>query len=551
MPRRSCRPHPLPPTAGAADGAGEPFRRPDRLGAMMCRAPRRSWKQRARWNRMSARSAPSTSMRSPLIGIAASALLRPAAVSPIPARPACRAYCPPPISPRPSGRSRRPTPTGRVLSRSHAGPDRGVENTGWLWLAAASSWSIGPKLVAPLFKGELLRAQLAQVHAQMRQVSEQYTLRGAGRLPTGGRSAVAARRSQPRSRPCAGGGRAPPARSTCRWRWTARSTTSKWRSRRNSCWPAGSGDHASNPQATLWIRALGGVVGGRIADEIAVSLRKRCVSRLRGSLVLASGGHLPFGVARTRLSYATRPCAPFPRAACRPFEVIDPRFRMLGPAQRMDPARHMLKGRCTSRTAITCCGATSPTPGSCAVMIAPHRDAIPPTQGHHIPAISLPQCSSCLTLFLRSHAQLLGRGANPTTKARDVPTTNPTPCAGSHPEGFIPFTSRAPRQPVARHPIRRATPNMGCPRKLRNSPNATSPPGPHATDSPSSGRRKSDGTPGAEKMKVSGPLHTTKVSLVLFGDAHRGEGGNDILPVFRYDRRPCGGEPRAGLGFPP
>ena len=52
----------------------------------------------------------------------------------------------------------------------------GVENTGWLWLAATpfSYWSIGPKLVAPLFEGGLLRAQLAQVHAQMRQVSEQY-----------------------------------------------------------------------------------------------------------------------------------------------------------------------------------------------------------------------------------------------------------------------------------------------------------------------------------------------------------------------------------------
>ena len=52
----------------------------------------------------------------------------------------------------------------------------GVENTGWLWLAATpfSYWSIGPKLVAPLFEGGLLRAQLAQAHAQMRQVSEQY-----------------------------------------------------------------------------------------------------------------------------------------------------------------------------------------------------------------------------------------------------------------------------------------------------------------------------------------------------------------------------------------
>ena len=52
----------------------------------------------------------------------------------------------------------------------------GVENTGWLWLAATpfSYWSIGPKLVAPLFEGGLLRAQLAQAYAQMRQVSEQY-----------------------------------------------------------------------------------------------------------------------------------------------------------------------------------------------------------------------------------------------------------------------------------------------------------------------------------------------------------------------------------------
>lgn len=52
----------------------------------------------------------------------------------------------------------------------------GVENTGWLWLAATpfSFWSIGPKLVAPLFQGGLLRAQLAEAYAQMRQTSEQY-----------------------------------------------------------------------------------------------------------------------------------------------------------------------------------------------------------------------------------------------------------------------------------------------------------------------------------------------------------------------------------------
>lgn len=52
----------------------------------------------------------------------------------------------------------------------------GVENTGWLWLAATpfTYWSIGPKLIAPLFQGGLLRAQLAQAYAQLRQTSEQY-----------------------------------------------------------------------------------------------------------------------------------------------------------------------------------------------------------------------------------------------------------------------------------------------------------------------------------------------------------------------------------------
>jgi NodT family efflux transporter outer membrane factor (OMF) lipoprotein len=52
----------------------------------------------------------------------------------------------------------------------------GVENTGWLWLAGApfTYWAFGPKLVAPLFEGGLLRAQLAEAYAQMRQTSEQY-----------------------------------------------------------------------------------------------------------------------------------------------------------------------------------------------------------------------------------------------------------------------------------------------------------------------------------------------------------------------------------------
>ena len=52
----------------------------------------------------------------------------------------------------------------------------GVENTGWLWLAATpfSYWSIGPKLIAPLFEGGLRHAQLAEAEAQVRQASEQY-----------------------------------------------------------------------------------------------------------------------------------------------------------------------------------------------------------------------------------------------------------------------------------------------------------------------------------------------------------------------------------------
>jgi NodT family efflux transporter outer membrane factor (OMF) lipoprotein len=52
----------------------------------------------------------------------------------------------------------------------------GVENTGWLWLAATpfSYWSIGPKLIAPLFEGGLRHAQLAGAEAQLRQTSEQY-----------------------------------------------------------------------------------------------------------------------------------------------------------------------------------------------------------------------------------------------------------------------------------------------------------------------------------------------------------------------------------------
>lgn len=52
----------------------------------------------------------------------------------------------------------------------------GVQNTGWLWLLGSpfSYWSLGPQLVAPLFQGGLLRAELAQAYAQMRQVAERY-----------------------------------------------------------------------------------------------------------------------------------------------------------------------------------------------------------------------------------------------------------------------------------------------------------------------------------------------------------------------------------------
>jgi len=52
----------------------------------------------------------------------------------------------------------------------------GVENTGWLPLAGApfSFWAIGPKLVAPLFEGGLLRARLAQAYAQRRLIASQY-----------------------------------------------------------------------------------------------------------------------------------------------------------------------------------------------------------------------------------------------------------------------------------------------------------------------------------------------------------------------------------------
>jgi NodT family efflux transporter outer membrane factor (OMF) lipoprotein len=52
----------------------------------------------------------------------------------------------------------------------------GVENTGWLWLAATpfSYWSIGPKVIGPLFEGGLRHAQLAEAEAQLRQASAQY-----------------------------------------------------------------------------------------------------------------------------------------------------------------------------------------------------------------------------------------------------------------------------------------------------------------------------------------------------------------------------------------
>lgn len=52
----------------------------------------------------------------------------------------------------------------------------GVQNTGWLWLLGSpfTYWSLGPQLIAPLFQGGLLRAQLAHAYAQMRQVTEQY-----------------------------------------------------------------------------------------------------------------------------------------------------------------------------------------------------------------------------------------------------------------------------------------------------------------------------------------------------------------------------------------
>jgi outer membrane protein TolC len=51
-----------------------------------------------------------------------------------------------------------------------------VENTGWLWLAATpfSYWSIGPKVIGPLFEGGLRHAQLAEAEAQLRQASAQY-----------------------------------------------------------------------------------------------------------------------------------------------------------------------------------------------------------------------------------------------------------------------------------------------------------------------------------------------------------------------------------------
>lgn len=52
----------------------------------------------------------------------------------------------------------------------------GVENTGWLWLAGApySFFALGPRLIAPVFEGGLLRARLAEAWAQDRQLSEQY-----------------------------------------------------------------------------------------------------------------------------------------------------------------------------------------------------------------------------------------------------------------------------------------------------------------------------------------------------------------------------------------
>ncbi len=52
----------------------------------------------------------------------------------------------------------------------------GAQNTGWLWLLATpySYFALGPRIVAPLFEGGLLRAQLAQATAQMRQVAQRY-----------------------------------------------------------------------------------------------------------------------------------------------------------------------------------------------------------------------------------------------------------------------------------------------------------------------------------------------------------------------------------------
>ena len=52
----------------------------------------------------------------------------------------------------------------------------GVENTGWLWLAGSpyTFFALGPRVIAPIFQGGLLRARLAQAYAQQRQLTEQY-----------------------------------------------------------------------------------------------------------------------------------------------------------------------------------------------------------------------------------------------------------------------------------------------------------------------------------------------------------------------------------------
>jgi NodT family efflux transporter outer membrane factor (OMF) lipoprotein len=52
----------------------------------------------------------------------------------------------------------------------------GLQTSGWVWLAGApfSYFALGPRVIAPIFEGGLLRAQLAGAYADMRQVTEEY-----------------------------------------------------------------------------------------------------------------------------------------------------------------------------------------------------------------------------------------------------------------------------------------------------------------------------------------------------------------------------------------